>query len=119
MNCNRKTKLFEVDRTERAARRRTPRAVRQTQLLETPAGERLTHNHEYETTLDEAETHQVFQQAARSFIATIEFYKSEYGGSKTPEDALAETLKCHEWRRGYIEGLAVEKLNWGHLAAVA
>jgi hypothetical protein len=93
--------------------------VRQTQLLESPAGERFTRNHEYQTSLDDAETRQVLKQAAQSFIATVEFYKSEYGGSKTPEDALAETLKCHEWRRGYVEGLAVEEINWGHLAAVA
>jgi hypothetical protein len=116
---NRKTKLFDVDRPARAVRRRRPRTVRQTQFLESSAGERFTRNHEYQTSLEDAETRQVLNQAARSFIATLEFYKSEYGGSKTPEDALAETLKCHEWRRNYVEGLALEEINWGHLSAVA
>ena len=41
---------------------------------------------------------------------------SEYGRAKTHEDAVKETLKCHEWRRGYVEGLAVEEVNWGHMA---
>lgn len=45
--------------------------------------------------------------------------KSEFGGSKTHNDALAETLKCHERRCAYVEGLAVEEIDWGHLAAVA
>jgi hypothetical protein len=116
---NQKRKLFEVDKKTRAARRRTPRTVTQTQILEPPGRERLTRNLEYETTLDDAETREVLKQAAQSFIATVEFYKSEYGGSKTHHEALDETLKCHEWRRNCVEGLAIEEINWGHLAAVA
>lgn len=30
-----------------------------------------------------------------------------------------ETLKSHESRRAYVEGLAVEEVNWDHLAAIA
>lgn len=116
---NQERKLFKVDRTARAARRRTARTVTQTQILEPPGDDRLIHNHEYETTLDDAETRQVLNQAAQSFIATVEFYKSEYGGSKTHEEALEETLKCHEWRRNCVEGLPIEEISWGHLAAVA
>jgi len=112
-------KLFEVNRTARAARRRTPRTVTQTQILEPPGRERLIHNHEYETTLDDAETREVLSQAARSFVATIEFYKTEYGGLKTHGEALEETLKCHERRRDCVEGLMIEEIEWGHLAAVA
>jgi len=118
-NQSRKTKPFEVDRTARAARRRAPRTVRQTQSLKSPKDEKITRNHEYETTLEDAETRQVLTDAARSFNASIEFYKSEFGGSKTHDDAVKEALQCHEWRRGYVEGLAVEEINWGHLAAVA
>jgi hypothetical protein len=118
-NQSRKTKPFEVDRTARAARRRTPRTVTQTQVLEPPNGEMIIRNHEYETTLEDAETRQVLAAAARFFGASIEFYKSEIGGSKTHADAVKETLKCHEWRRGYVEGLAVEEMTWGHFAAVA
>lgn len=116
---NRKTKLFEVDRTARAARRRTPRTVKQTFILQKENGHTITRKHEYETTAEDAEARQILNEAAQSFIATIEFYKSEPGGSKTHDDALVETLKCHEWRRGYIEGLSVQEMNWGHLSAVA
>ncbi len=112
-------KFFEVDKTARAARRRAPRTVRQTQLLELPSGGKFTRNHKYETSLDDSETRQVLAAAAKSFVATVAFYKSECGGSNTHEDALEETKKNHEWRRGCVEGLAVEETNWGHLAAIA
>jgi hypothetical protein len=113
------TKLFEIDRAARTTRRRTPRTVKQTQILEPPGRERLTSHREYETTLDDSEVREVLKQAAQSFMATVEFYKSEYGGSKTHEEALAETLRCHESRRHYVEGLAIEEIGWGHIAAVA
>lgn len=115
---NQKRELFQVDRTARTERRRAPRTVTQTHLIETP-NERLTRTHEYETTIADAEERQVLTTAAKSFIATIDFYKSEVGGSKSHYDALVETLKCHEWRRTYVEGLAVEEVNWDHLEAVA
>jgi hypothetical protein len=118
-NQSRKTKPFEVDRTARAARRRTPRTVTQTQVLQPPKGEKITRTHEYETTLDDAETRQVLATAASSFNASIEFYKSEFGGGKPHDEAVKETLKCQERRRAYVEGLAVEEIDWGHLAAVA
>ncbi|HEV8136384.1 MAG TPA: hypothetical protein VGP85_17015 [Pyrinomonadaceae bacterium] len=88
-------------------------------LREAPNGETLTHKHEYETTQDDSEIRQVLAEAAKSFIATIEFYKSKPGGGKSHDAALEETLKCHEWRRSYIDGLKVEEINWGQLAAVA
>jgi hypothetical protein len=45
-------------------------------LREAPNGETLTHKHEYETTQDDSEIRQVLAEAAKSFIATIEFYKT-------------------------------------------
>jgi hypothetical protein len=59
------------------------------------------------------------RKTPQSFIATIEFYKSEVGGAKSHDNAIKETLQCHEWRRGYVEGLAVQEINWGHMAALA
>ena len=70
--------------------------------MEPPSGETLTRNHEYETTLDDAERRQLLQQAAQSFVSTIEFYKSEPGGAQTHYEALKQTLKCHERRRRYV-----------------
>jgi hypothetical protein len=118
-NQSQKTKPFEVDRTARAVRRSKPRTVKHTYLLKKRKGEKITREHEYKTSQDDAETRQVLAAAAQSFIATVEFYKSEVGGAKSHDDAVKETLRCHEWRRGYVEGLAVEEINWGHLAAVA
>jgi hypothetical protein len=118
-NPNRKAKPFEVDQTARAARRSIPRTVKHTYQLEKRTGEKITRKHEYKTSQDDAETRQVLAAAAQSFIATVQFYKSEVGGGKSHEDAVKETLQCHEWRRGYVEGLAVEEINWGHMAALA
>src|SRR6185369_900270 len=112
-------KPFQVDRTARAARRSTPRTVKRTYQLEKRTGEKITREHEYKATVEDAEKRQVLAAAAQSFIATVEFYKSEVGGGKSHADAVKETLQCHERRRGYVEGLAVEEINWGHFAAVA
>jgi hypothetical protein len=118
-NQTRKTKPFEVDRTTRAARRRTLRTVKHTYLLEKPSGEKITREHEYKTSAEDGEARQVLAAAAHSFIATVEFYKSEAGGAKSHEHAVKETLQCHEWRRSHVAGLAVEEINWGHMAALA
>jgi hypothetical protein len=93
--------------------------MKHTYLLKKRKGEKITREHEYKTSQDDAETRQVLAAAAQSFIATVEFYKSEVGGAKSHDDAVKETLQCHEWRRGYVEGLSVEEINWGHMAALA
>lgn len=118
-NQNQKRKPFAVDRTARVARRTTPRSVNQTYILERPNGEKIIREHEYETSQDDAETRQVLAEAAQTFIGTIEFYKSEFGGGKSHDEAVKEALQCHEWRRGYVEGLQPQEVTWGHFAAVA
>ena len=116
---NRKTHLFEIDRTARVARRTKPHTVKQIHITEKRStGEKIKRNHQYETSLEHAETRQVLMQAARSFIGTVEFYKSEFGGGKPHDEAVKEALQCHEWRRGYVEGLSVEEIGWGHMSAV-
>jgi hypothetical protein len=116
---NRKTHLFEIDRAARVARRTTHHTVKQIHITEKPStGEKIKRNHEYETTLEDAERRQVLTEAAQSFIGTIEFYKSEFGGGKPHDEAVKEALQCHELRRGYVEGLSVEEINWGHMSAV-
>lgn len=119
MNQTRTRKPFQVDRPARAARRTKPRTVKQTQNLELANGERITRTQEYETTLDHVEARQVLAAAAQSFIATVEFYKSEPGGARSHDEAVKQTLESHEARRAYVQGLAVEEINWGHMAAVA
>ena len=116
---NRKTHLFEIDRAARTARRTKPHTVKQIHITEKPStGKKIRRHHQYETTLEHAEARQVLMEAARAFIGTIEFYKSEFGGGKPHDEAVKEALQCHEWRRGYVEGLSVEEINWGHLSAV-
>jgi len=116
---NRKTQLFEIDRAERTALRTKPHTVKQIHITEKRStGEKIRRNHQYETTLEDAEARQVLMEAARSFIGTIEFYKSEFGGGKPHDEAVKEALQCHEWRRGYVEGLSVQEITWGHMSAV-
>lgn len=115
----RKTHLYEIDRAARTARRTTPHTVKQIHITEKRStGEKIRRNHQYETTLEDAETRQVLMEAAQSFIGTIEFYKSEFGGGKPHDEAVKEALQCHEWRRGYVEGLSVQEITWGHMSAV-
>ncbi|HEU4710559.1 MAG TPA: hypothetical protein VFS76_03295 [Pyrinomonadaceae bacterium] len=116
---NRKTHLYEIDRAARAARRTKPHTVKQTHVTEKRStGEKIRRNHQYETTIEDAETRQVLMEAAQTFIGTIEFYKSDFGGGKPHDEAVKEALQCHEWRRGYVEGLSVKEISWGHMSAV-
>jgi hypothetical protein len=114
----RKTHLFEVDRTARAARRATRHTVKQTYLVGTDTGETARHYHQYENSVEDAETRQVLAEASKSFIATIDFYQSEFGGKKPHDEAVKEALQNHEWRRSYVESLSLEEITWGHLSAV-
>jgi hypothetical protein len=67
----------------------------------------------------DAEARQIFSEAAQSFISTIEFYKTEFGGGKPHDDAVQEALQVHEQRRGYVSGLLAEEVTWGDLSAIA
>src|SRR5689334_22996502 len=55
---------------------------------------------------------------AQSFINTFEFYKQDYGGAQPHDEAVKDALQINEWRRGYVESLELEKVDWGHLAAI-
>jgi hypothetical protein len=117
-NQTRKRKLFEVDRSERATRRSKLRTVKQVNVQERN-GEKITRKNEYQTSQDDAETRQVLAEAAQSFIATIEFYKKDFGDPLSHDEAVQETLKIYERRRQCVEGLQPQKVTWGHIAAVA
>jgi hypothetical protein len=117
-NPTRKTKLFEIDRSERAARRSKLRTVKQVSVQERK-GEKITRTNEYQTSQDDAETRQVLTEAAESFIATIEFYKKDFGDPMSHDEAVTETLKIYEHRRNCVAGLQPQEVSWGQLAAVA
>jgi hypothetical protein len=118
MNKQRNTHLFEVDRGARTSRRTKSHTVKQTYIVEKETGEKIKRHHHYDTSVEDAETRQVLTEAAKSFIATIEFYQSDFGGKKPHDAAVKEALQLHESRRCYVEGLSLEEITWGHLAAV-
>src|SRR5688500_18742706 len=105
----RKTHLFEVDQSARKIRRTTPRTVKQTYIVQERIGERSKRDHEYETTVENCETRQVLAEAAKSFISTIEFYKSDFGGKKPHDEAVKEALQSQESRRSYVESLSLNE----------
>jgi hypothetical protein len=117
-NQNRKRKPFEVDRTARAARRSKLRTVKQVSGQE-HNGEKISRKNEYQTSQDDAETRQVLVEAAQSFIATIEFYKKDFGEPLSHDEAVKETLRVYEGRRQRVEGLQPQDVTWGHVAAIA
>lgn len=86
-NQTRKRKPFEVDRTARVARRSKLRTVKQVSVQE-HNGEKITRKNEYQTSQDDAETRQVLVEAAQSFIATIEFYKKDFGNPLSHDEAV-------------------------------
>lgn len=55
----------------------------------------------------------------QAFNATVEFYKADYGGAKSHDDAVKEALSLDESRRKYVEALPADQVNWGQMAAVA
>lgn len=58
-------------------------------------------------------------ELAQAFIGTVEFYKAEHGGARPHDEAVKEALSLNESRRSYVQDLQPEKVNWGHIAAVA
>jgi hypothetical protein len=119
MNEKKKTHQYQIDRAERTARRRAPRPVKQKYKRVLPDGEKIELVREFDLSPEQAEARQIVVKAAQSFIATVEFYKAEYGGSFPHSEAVKEAMKLNEWRRGYVEGLNPHEVEWGHIAAVA
>jgi len=118
-NQKRKTHAFEVDRAARATRRAKIRSVKQTGILEKANGEKITRSHEYQTAPEHAEMRQILAEAAQSFVGTIEFYKSDYGGLRPYDVAVKEAQESQEWRRGCVAGLLPKEITWAHITAVA
>lgn len=119
MKNKREPKPFAVDRDKRKKRRNAMRRVEHTFGQTTKDGEKIEITNVIDKNAERAESLQIVQEMARGFAATMEFYKSEMGGAKPHGEAFKEALQRNEWRRGYVEGLEPEKVNWGHLAAVA
>ncbi len=119
MNETKKRHPFAIDRDKRRARRNKIRRIERSHQMTAEDGSITESKKFIETNIERAESLSIVQEMARAFASTIEFYKSKMGGSKPHEEAVKEGLLRSEWRRGYVEGLELEKVEWGHLAAVA
>lgn len=110
---------YKIDHEKRTSRRTARRTVKHTHALISENGEQLAKaESELEISPEIAEGRQLVAQMARAFIGTVEFYKSEFGGSKPHSEAVKEALSLDESRRAYIEGLDTERIEWNHIAAV-
>jgi hypothetical protein len=114
--AKRRQKMFVVDDEKRQKRRRTQTRAALSYGNPALAGDVIP---ETGITTELAEQRQIVVELAKSFIGTIEFYKSKYGGEKSHAEATKEALQLNEWRRGYIENEPVEKVDWGQLSALA
>lgn len=110
---------FTFDREERNKRRRAPRRVQNTYSATLPDGRTEDNPRDFDTSIEHAEGRQIVAELVQSFIGTIEFYKTEYGGAKPHAEAVKEALASSEFQRKYVEGLQPEKVNWSHINAVA
>ncbi len=111
-------RAFKVDRDERTKRRRAMRPVERTHKTRLEDGSTVEYRRAFETCAEHAEGRQVVAEMARSFIGTIEFYKSEWGGSQPHDEAVKKAMSLNEYRTDYVQGLAPEKVDWQHIAAV-
>lgn len=113
-----KKRAFAVNRDERNKRRRVLRREEHTHLMIHQDGRKLEDKREFETCVEHAEGRQIVAEMARAFVGTINFHKSEYGGSKPHDEAVKEAMAMQEQRRAWVEGLQPEKVDWQHLAAL-
>lgn len=105
-------------REETKKRRQTTKIRKRTYKTKTDS-KTLTVTKSVETSPERAESVEIVREMTRSFIDAIEFYKAEWGGGHSHDEAVEKVLEMDEWRRGYVKGLEPEKISWGHIAAIA
>jgi hypothetical protein len=104
---------------KRQARRRTTRHVVRKYHMENPENDKKADlKCEFEMSAEIAETTQIVQKMARSYISTVEFYKAEYGGAMSHEKAVREAAKMNEKRREWVKSVMPHKVSWGEIAAI-
>ncbi len=120
MNDNNKKSSFSIDRERRKKRRNALRRVERSYYRkQEDDGSIIEVQKVIEQSPERAESLSIVREMARAFADTMEFYKTDWGGAKPNDEAFKEALQRNEWRRGYVDGLEPEKVDWGHLAAVA
>jgi len=119
MQETKKKRPFAIDREKRKSRRL---ALRQTERIYGQTdddGNKVEKAKIIEQCPERAEGLTIIQEMTRAFIASIDFYKADYGGSHPHDEAVKKNLSMNEWRREYVEGLHPEKVDWSHLSAIA
>ena len=119
MSETEKKRPYAIDREKRNERRGAVRRSQRIGSKKNKDGVTTEIKEDFETNLERVEGLQIVQEMAQSFISSLEFYKSDWGGGKLHDEAVKESLQLYEWRRGYVAGLKPEKVEWGHIAAVA
>lgn len=119
MSNKKNRRLFFIDADKRRVRRKKLRRVERTYGRTAENGSTIENKRVIEISAERAESLSIVQEMARAFASTMEFYKSDWGGAKPHNEAFKEMLSMNEWRRKYVEGLPPEKVDWGHLAAIA
>ena len=108
---------FQINREKRKARRSQKRIVERIHGLTGKDGE-ITQRRIVEQSQERAEAFDLVREMTRAFIASIDYYKADYGGSHPHDEAVKKTLEANESRRKDVEGLQPEKVDWSHFAAI-
>ena len=119
MQQEKKKRSFSVDREKRQARRLAVRQTERTYGRTAEDGSKVEKTKVIEQSPERAESVAIVQEMTRAFIASIDYYKADYGGSHSHDEAVKKSLSMNEWRREQASSLHPEKVNWSHLAAIA
>jgi hypothetical protein len=119
MTDKKKQRPFSIDRDKRKARRNALRRVEHTYGQTQEDGSKVENKRVIEKSVERAESLTIVQEMAQAFISTVEFYKTDWGGAMSHDDAFKKGLEHNEWKRGAVENLQPENVNWSHIAAVA
>ena len=117
MSQTKKKRLFQVDREKRKARRSQKRTVERVHGLTRKDGE-ITQMRTVEQSQERAEALSIVREMTRAFIASIDYYKTEWGGASPHDEAVKKTLESNRSRREYVEGLQPDKVDWSHFTAI-
>jgi hypothetical protein len=119
MTDKKKQRPFAVDREKRKTRRSALRIAERTYGRTEENGSTIENKRIIEKSAERAESLTIVQEMAQAFINTVEFYKTDWGGAMSHDDAFKKGLEHNEWKRGAVENLQPENVNWSHIAAVA
>ncbi len=119
MQKPKKKRPFTIDREKRKERRLALRREELTYGQTDSDGNKVEKTKVIERCPERAESLAIIQEMTRAYIASIDYYKTDYGGSHPHDEAVKKSLSMNEWRRDYVKGLHPEKVDWSHLAAIA